>query len=335
MLDELEPDLIHAHDFHTVGIAARAAARLRARGRQVKWIYDAHEYVAGTRGGATLRLRLRHRFFVGQEREYAPLADAVVTVSDPIAERLERDLALSPAPTVVANVPPSATDLPPTSLRQAAGVDATTPVVVYSGSCAPQRGVRTVVEAMAHLAASDGPAKDAVLVLVASDEDRHVASLRALARDRGIEDRLRTVPFVSPDAVPGYLAEADVGVTPLLHRPNHQLSLNTKYAEYVHARLPIVTSDVRTMAAFTRAQGIGEVFAAGDPADCAQAIERVLTDPKRYSDTYSDGQLVAMLSWERQEEVLGDLYARLLGHRPEPIEARGPLLLQAVSEHDR
>ena len=320
VLDDLEPDLVHAHDFHTVGIAARAAARARARGRRLRWLYDAHEYLAGT-AETGLRGRLRHRFLVGQEREFAPLADAVVTVSEPIAELLQRDLGLTERPTVVLNVPPSAPadrDVP--SLRDAAAADPSAPLLVYSGSCAPQRGVATAVEALGHL-------PDVVLAIVAAEHDRHVPPLLALASRLGVADRVRLVPFVTPDAVPAYLREADAGISPLLHRPNHELSLNTKYAEYVHAGLPVISSDVRTMAAFTRDRGNGEVFTAGDARSLAAAARRVLADPDRYRSAYAGGSIARSMSWEQQEDVLAGVYQRLTGTRPRPRPNHGPLAL--------
>jgi len=333
VLVELAPDLVHAHDAHTIGITARAVARLRAGGHAVRWVYDAHEYVAGQRregvptGPAAARLAVRHRFLAGVEREYAALADAVVTVSEPIAERMRAELGLRVTPLVVRNVPPA----PPSgaaapSLRAAAGVDAGTPLLVYSGSCAPQRGVATLVDAL--------PALPGVhLAMVAAATDPHLADLLARAATAGVAGRVHAVGYVAPDLVPGYLAEADAGVSPLLHRPNHELSLNTKYAEYMHARLPVLTSDVAFAADFTRRAGIGEVFTAGDGADLARAVRLVLDAPDRYRARYTR-QLLAEQTWEHQERVLADLYARLSGRAPAvPNEPgiRSPLRLEPKS----
>src|SRR5262249_20980072 len=47
LLDQLQPDLIHAHDISALGIAIRAKLFARQGNRDVKVIYDAHEYVAG------------------------------------------------------------------------------------------------------------------------------------------------------------------------------------------------------------------------------------------------------------------------------------------------
>ena len=56
---------------------------------------------------------------------------------------------------------------------------------------------------------------------------------------------------VLPTPGVAYLTDAlgaDLGVIPIHHWPNHEIALITKFFEYSHARLPIVVSDVRTMA---------------------------------------------------------------------------------------
>ena len=140
-------------------------------------------------------------------------------------------------------------------LRALCGVGPDTPLLVYSGSAAPQRGLATVVEALPLLAGVH-------LALVVSDPDAP-HDPRADRR----RDRVHAVPYVPHDQVPRFLAAADAGLIPIHHWPNHEIALITKFFEYSHARLPIVVSDVRTMAETVRATGQGEVFRARDAAD--------------------------------------------------------------------
>ncbi|WP_051939920.1 glycosyltransferase [Phaeacidiphilus oryzae] len=331
VLAELRPDLIHAHDFHMVGIGARAAGRLG-----VPWVYDAHEYLAGIDvpgrwyRRSELRGLLRRRMLVGVEREYIGRADAVVTVSRGIAERLRADHGLAAEPLVIANAPMrhGGAEAAPqqestagegaagaaVSLREAVGLGPETPLLVYSGGMAPRRGVASVVEGLARL-------ERAHLALVAREDDPDVPALLTLAERLGVAGRVHTAPYVSPDRVVEYIASADAGLIPILHRPNHELSLITKYLEYLHAGLPIVCSDVRTMARTTEELGVGEVYPAGDPAGFAEAAGRVLDGIERYRAQYLPGRPGAAAAeeyrWSRQAEALDALYARLLGRRPE------------------
>lgn len=84
IIEQFNPDVIHAHDFRMVGIGVRAATRLRARGIDVKCIYDAHEFLPGV-PARTHRWQLANTAY---ESEYAPQADAIITVSPRIAELL-------------------------------------------------------------------------------------------------------------------------------------------------------------------------------------------------------------------------------------------------------
>ncbi|AXI79693.1 glycosyltransferase family 4 protein [Peterkaempfera bronchialis] len=335
---ELAPELIHAHDFHMVGIGARSAARLGVPGRPVRWLYDAHEYLAGIEvpGRWDLRGRLRRRMLLGVEREYIGRADAVVTVSEAIAERLHRDHGLTRRPAVVLNAPLVRTDgaagaygAPEAAVpevRRAVGLPPDAPLLLYSGGLAARRGVATAVAAL--------PALPGVhLVLVARRGDPDAGELRALAGRLGVADRLHLADYVSPDQVIPYIASATAGLVPILHRPNHELSLITKYLEYLHARLPILCSDVAEMAATTRALGVGEVFQAGDTGAFCRAARTLLADPECYRRPYrpdgAAGRALPGYGWAGQAEVLDALYAELTGRRPRPAAPppAGPLLL--------
>ncbi len=306
VVDALRPDLIHAHDFRMLGVAARAVDRARAAGRDVKLVWDAHEWLPGARPRRdNARWLPAH---LGYVREYVGHADAVVTVSDTLADLLVRDHALPERPTVVLNAPVTATpDTEAPGLRERCGLRPDTPLLVYSGAMAVQRGLDTVVEALPLL-----PGVHLALV-VADPAAAYVRQVVARAARHGVGDRVHVLPYVPHRQLVAFLATADIGLIPLHHWPNHEIALITKFFEYAHARLPIVVSDVRTMAETVRATGQGEVFRARDAADLARAVRAVLADPARYRAAYEgeDSPLPGW-TWEAQAERLDALYRRLL-----------------------
>ena len=271
-VDRLEPDLIHAHDFRMIGVAVRSAARARLRDRRVRVLYDVHEWLPGV----PHRDDVWRRANEAMEAEFLPRADAVVTVSDELAHMLQERYRLAVTPTVVLNAPePTDADVErrAPSLRERCGVGPGAPLLVYSGAVAPARGLATAVAALPQL-------PDVHLALVVGRRTNpYVLELVAQAADLGVSDRLHITRYVAPDVVVPFLAGADVGLIPLHHAPNHEISLITKYLEYVAADLPMVVSDVRTMAAFTREHGNGEVFPAEDVEGFATAARAVLAEP--------------------------------------------------------
>ena len=161
------------------------------------------------------------------------------------------------------------------------------------------------------------------VAVVRGADSEFTRGLERQAEELGARDRLHLVGYVAPHLVPQYLSSADIGVIPILHSPNHEVALITKYYEYMHARLPIVVSDVQAMADFTRGLGNGEVFTAGDAHEYALAVRKVLADRDAYAARYTD-DLLAANSWEGQAEALGGVYARLLGSVPEARAGERP-----------
>jgi glycosyltransferase involved in cell wall biosynthesis len=139
--------------------------------------------------------------------------------------------------------------------------------------------------------------------------------LVARATELGVGDRVHALPYVAHDQVVSFLSTADVGVIPIHHWPNHEIALITKFFEYSHARLPVIVSDVKTMAEVTRSTGQGEVFTAEDIDDYVRAVQAVLADPKRYRAAYDTPDLLAQWTWEAQADVLDQVYRRLLPDR--------------------
>ncbi|HEV7709850.1 MAG TPA: glycosyltransferase family 4 protein [Asanoa sp.] len=305
VIDELAPDLIHAHDFRMLGVGARAAERGRAAGRPIKLLWDAHEFLPGAKPRRdNARWLPAH---LAYEREYVPYADAVVTVSDTLAELLRTEHHLAELPAVVLNAPAATPAGPVPDLRALCGLDSATPLLVYGGSATVQRGLGTVVEALPRLTGVH-------LALVVNDPANHyVRQLLATAARLGVADRVHAVPYVQHGQVSAFLATADIGVIPIHHWPNHEIALITKFFEYSHAHLPIVVSDVKTMAETVRATGQGEVFRAQDPADFVRAVRAVLANPHRYRAVYDkpDGPLAGW-TWEAQAARLDSIYRRLL-----------------------
>jgi glycogen synthase len=314
VIDELDPDLIHANDFRMVGVGARAKIRAKARGRHIKLVWDAHEFLPGVRPWTDhQRWRIGH---MAHEREYVPYVDAAMTVSDDLAGMMQQAHGLAERPVVVLNTPavehapdPAAEmlpDLPTADLRAMCDVRPEVPLLVYSGAAAPQRGLDIMVEAL--------PQQPGVHVALVTNKNAgaFMTGLVERATELGVRDRVHLLSYVPHWQVVPMLCGADLGAIPIHHWPNHEIALITKFFEYSHARLPLVVSDVRTMAATVRATGQGEVFRAEDVDDYRRAVQAVLDDPERYRSAYDKPGLLDGWTWTVQAEVLNSAYRRLL-----------------------
>jgi len=154
---------------------------------------------------------------------------------------------------------------------------------------------------------------DVHLALIANPANQSVKDLVAGAPD--LADRFHVLPYVPNAELVSYLSSADIGLIPLLHRLNHEISLITKFGEYMQAKLPILVSDVKTMAAEVQRLGNGEVFTAEDVESFVVAAKKIFADPDSYRRKYTDSML-AERSWERQGEVLVSTYNQIAGATP-------------------
>jgi glycogen(starch) synthase len=303
-LDRFAPALVHQHDVHEFNATAGWVAGLRARGESIALVYDAREYVIGQPVPPARQVAA----YALMEGEFIHLADRVITVCDPIAAQLVQDYHLPRTPDVIFNATWSATD--PHSgqvigVRAVAGVSQGVPLLVYAGGLARARGVHTVVEALRALPGVH-------LAVISRAESSYTLLLRQVAQECAVEDRVHIVPFVEPHQVVSYLTGCDLGLSPLLHAPNHDWALTNKFFEYVQAGLPVVTSDTPVQAELVRSSGIGTVFRAGDVADCATAITSALRQLPALRAAVSDPELQHRLSWGTQSQLLLGVYRDLL-----------------------
>ncbi len=297
------PDVIHAHDYTALPVAAALVDLLKLQGKTVSLVYDAHEYVPGV---AHLTKPLA-ALYTKEERKNSRLSSAVLSVSEPMNELLMEHLQITTRPIIVANDPLVAGQQASSkNLRSDCGITPEVPLMVYSGAVAPQRGVQTALAALRQMPGVH-------LALIANPGNQSVKDLIASAPD--LADRFHVVPYVPNAELVSYLSSADIGLIPLLHRLNHEISLITKFGEYMQAKLPILVSDVKTMAAEVEKLGNGEVFMAEDIQGFVVAAKKILSDPSKYRSKYTDAVL-AQRTWERQGEVLVSTYNHIAGATP-------------------
>jgi glycosyltransferase involved in cell wall biosynthesis len=294
LVRKLRPDVVHAFDVSGLSVARRAARQ------GARWIYEAHEATRHCGDGARRR----------QVTEHASHADAVIAFTAPLGEIVMSELDLPRMPALVHCTPPLRAGPPPqTGLREAVGLGAGDPLLVFTGVLTRQRRLDVVLEAMTML-------PEVRLALVVSSEDPLMSELHARAEELAVSDRVHVVPKVPPESVVPFVAEADVGLIPFARSPGQDLMLPNKLFEYLHAGLPIVVSDATTMADFVLRHGLGEVAPLDDARAWAQAIERAL-QPPYYRQRASEWEaLKEEWCWERQAERLVGVYREVLGSPP-------------------
>lgn len=320
VIDHLEWDILHAHDVHLVGVAARAVTRRRERDPAARWVYDAHEFVAGLSQYGS-RTKAKIAAYVDLEAEYITSAAEVITVTEPLADELQRRYHLPRTPDVVMNSPVlgAATRPVERGVREVCGLADDTELLVYSGGITAARGIGTALEALTLL-----PETHLALVCVPHTQTHAVREFQTMAGDLGVASRVHFLDPVRPDEVTAFVRSADIGLLPLRHFGSHEVALANKLFEYLYAGLPVLVSDCKAQADFVREHEVGAVHTADDPADLA-AQARWLLDHRDEVRTRieSHPDLLTPYAWEHQERTLRGVYRRLFpeAHITEPHQS--------------
>jgi glycosyltransferase involved in cell wall biosynthesis len=293
-----KPDIIHANDPDTLSIAIETKEYWASKGHKVAVVYDSHEFTAGVYRANPTWLPAMESL----EYKYIPKVDAVVTVSEAIAKLMKERFSLDQLPEVVVNAPSFQSEeasVPFPSLRESLNLDASVPLFVYVGVSAELRGIHTSIEALKYF-------PEAHLAIVTKN-NHYLGTCKELAKDIGVMNRVHIKPYVAQHLVSAYISDASAGISPILHHPNHELSCFTKFYEFLHSRLPIVTSDVQVMKETTLSLGVGTSFIAGDPIDCANQMKELISNLGQHQSAITD-ELLNELSWESQKSKLHALY---------------------------
>jgi glycosyltransferase involved in cell wall biosynthesis len=288
------PDVVHANDIATL-IPGWVAARLVG----ARLVYDSHEYAVG--------VPYRKAFWAWLagtiERLLIRRCDAVITVSDGIADRLQARYGLRERPTVVRNVP----DLPPPAgapdLREEMGVGEA-PLVLHQGAVADGRGGENLIRAVSFT--------ESAHVLFLGADGAYTQGLRRLAVELEVDSRTHFHPPVELATLLSYTTQADVGVSLLQDScENHRLALPNKLFEYLAAGLPVVVSDLPEMRQLVRERQVGWVTDPGDPADIARALAEATGSLDDESLENRVRIAASELNWQSERTRLTDLYAKL------------------------
>lgn len=174
-------------------------------------------------------------------------------------------------------------------------------ILLYQGAVNVGRGVEWIVEAMPYL--------DNCEFVVAGNGDIF-NEIRALVRERGLEDRVRLLGRLPLDELSQWTCRADLGMSLLENRGlNYYYSFPNRIADFVQSGVPVLATDFPEIHRIVERYQIGTLVPDGDhePRRLAATIRQALdywdsVDPEERLCRFA---LAAKeLSWENDKNVL-------------------------------
>jgi glycosyltransferase involved in cell wall biosynthesis len=225
-------------------------------------------------------------------------ADHVITINEPITDLLvSRGLDRSKA-TVITN---AADDRQFTSYSKSAAAaqakSSATFVMMYHGTLTSLYGLDIAIEAFA-LATADMPGAE-FWILGGGPE---AGNLKALAQQRGLENKVKLLGMVAPSEIPSWLEQSDVGVLPIRRDVFLEYASPNKLAEYIIMGKPVIISRLRAIQHYFSDKALA-FFEPNDAADLARQMVYVFGNPAlRHNMPVQARMEYAPIRWEIMKE---------------------------------
>lgn len=178
-------------------------------------------------------------------------------------------------------------------------------VVGYVGRIVPEKGIETLIEAVARI-----PARPTLRVVGSGD---HRLTLELLSERLGVRDRVRFQPAVPAEQVPALLNELDVLVLPSRTQPNWKEQFGRVLVEAMACEVPVIGSDSGEIPNVIGEAGL--TFAEGDVAALSALIRRVTEDAALAAELGRAGRqrVLSLYTQQRVAQQTYQLYRRILG----------------------
>jgi glycosyltransferase involved in cell wall biosynthesis len=300
-------DLVHVHNMPNFLVAAGFIPKLMGSAL----ILDVHDPMPELFGTDTGHLRSRWITPILKLEEVAScrLADRVITVSEPMKERLVDRGTPAGRISVVMNLPDSRV------FRDAASAgasDGPTPrqrfTLVYAGTVSERYGLDLAVDGISALQAEMPD-----LNLVIAGDGPHLPALQRQVAALGVASQVQFLGSLPLSEVFRLLTQCDVGISCHRNGPFGELAFSNKILECLEASLPVISSRTRTVEHYLGDSTLF-FFEPGDVASFIDQVRRVRQDPILVAAKQREAaRKLEELRWDREKEKLVELIGNLAG----------------------
>ncbi len=179
------------------------------------------------------------------------------------------------------------------------------PTIIHQGLFGDVRGAYQLLDAMKILVRR---IPDIQCIVLGEYVYGSETAYRNAIRDSGLENHLRLLGAVAFDAVPAYIAAAQVGL--ILFQPgllNHTLAMPHKLFDYMREQRPVVAPAFAVeVARIVKESDCGILVDVTDPRAIANAVLYLLTHPEAAAQMGRNGRMAVerKYNWQQDEQRL-------------------------------
>jgi glycosyltransferase involved in cell wall biosynthesis len=260
-------------------------------------VYDAHEYfteVPEIQNKPTVK-----RIWQWIEHHSLPKVDHFYTVNQSIADLYQKKTAIPVK--VVRNISDSKAFSLQYSKAELGLPENKNIVIIQGAGINIDRGAEEAVEAIKLV-------EGAVLIFVGDGDV--IPSLKHKVNAENLSDKVLFFPKQPYEKLMNYTLHADVGLSlDKASNLNYQLALPNKLFDFIHAGIPIISSNLIEIKKIITAYEIGLIINNHNPIEIASKITQILTNSHLKSTFKENCKKAANdLTWQKETTVLETIY---------------------------
>jgi glycosyltransferase involved in cell wall biosynthesis len=291
-------DILVSNDLDTL-----PANFLAAKLKNIPLVYDSHEYFTGV--PELINRPKVQRIWKKIESYCLPKVDYAITVNESIAklfkEEYNKDF------DVIRNVPlitkPFLSERE--NLRRELGLPLNKKILILQGAGINiDRGAEELVAAMSYL-------PDYLLLIVGGGDV--IGDLRKIVSKKKLKERVLFIAKQPIEILRKYTAASNLGVTlDKANNINYKLSLPNKLFDYIHAGVPVLSSDLPELKRIVVGYDIGKISTDHDPKNISKVIEEMFSSEEQIKKWEANTVIAAKeLNWDKEKERLLSIFKKI------------------------
>jgi glycosyltransferase involved in cell wall biosynthesis len=291
-------DILVSNDLDTL-----PANFLAAKLKNIPLVYDSHEYFTGV--PELINRPKVQRIWKKIESYCLPKVDYAITVNESIAklfkEEYNKDF------DVIRNVPlitkPFLSERE--NLRRELGLPINKKILILQGAGINiDRGAEELVAAMSYL-------PDYLLLIVGGGDV--IGDLRKIVSEKNLKERVLFIAKQPIEILRKYTAASNLGVTlDKANNINYKLSLPNKLFDYIHAGVPVLSSDLPELKRIVVGYDIGKISTDHDPKNISKVIEEMFSSEEQIKKWEANTVIAAKeLNWDKEKERLLSIFKKI------------------------
>jgi len=264
-------------------------------------VYDSHELFCEV--PELQNNPVKRKIWKGIEHWIFPKLKHIFTVNDSIAKTYSDEYKVEVK--VVRNIPS-----PQKTIQQKSKSELNLPgnkkvIILQGAGINIDRGAEEAVQAMQYV-------NNAVLLIIGSGDVIDI--LKQMVNRLNLSDKVKFIGKVPFEQLLQYTQHADLGLT--LDKDtniNYRYSLPNKLFDYIHAGVPVLSSNLVEIKKIIDQYTIGGCIDNHDPKHIAEKIDSILNNEQVLQTWKNNTQKAAAeLNWEKEELALIEVYSKFL-----------------------